>query len=371
MVFVKSPVTPRVSMPAFGRIAAILTLGLQLSACHLPSWQTGQLRVATRFASREVQSQSLRIQAIPAESSAITVAVFKLGTQGQPEQSVLLTPAHASHELGQLEPGPRRVLALAFDNNGRLLAGSSGQAQVIAGQTSQLSLELSTSFSPDAQELANLKALLPKPADPLSGSQTSQQTHRDAAQPSAQPSSPDSGKHSQAPGQSPLPAPLAPGQPSGNPLAAVTEQIRDSAGTILDPATQTVDNLAEQVSSTVGSIGNTVGNTVGSVSDAVNDTSDAATGAVNDSVDSVTDTVDQVGGSGGGPVGELIDDTSNTVDETVDDTIDAVDETVDTVASAIPSLIPSILPTPTPTPSPTPTPKPSPTPLLGIKLPLG
>ena len=80
MAFVKTPVTRRLTMPVLriGSLAAMLSLGLQLSACHLPSWQTGQLRVATRFASREVQSQSLRIQAIPAESSAISVTAMEV-----------------------------------------------------------------------------------------------------------------------------------------------------------------------------------------------------------------------------------------------------------------------------------------------------
>lgn len=139
-----------------------------LTGCQFPTAQNakGSLKFTVVFP--EQKAENMRIQAIPANTQVIAVAVFR--QQNQLEAGLVLTPAQPKRRLGLLPTGQLRIVALAFDAAGQALAGDSGSALITAGQTSQAELDLQPQFEISAQEQSLLRALLQMPVPSISPS---------------------------------------------------------------------------------------------------------------------------------------------------------------------------------------------------------
>lgn len=230
-----------------------------LAGCQGDARQAGSLNFMTRF-----PAPAFSVQAIPANSSGIVVAVYTDATAQSPEHQFLLTPAEPSRQLGLLEPGPRRVVALAFDARHQLLAGGSAQATVVAGQTSQVSLELSSEFRPDSRELAQLSALMPPVSAPAAGS-----TQSGSA---SLPTGSTTNVSTPTPVTS---ATVTPAQNSGNASSATLNQPVTGTINTIDTAAQAVASALPVLTPVAGAVTGTVNVVASAVPNLVNNTVNA------------------------------------------------------------------------------------------------
>lgn len=138
-----------------------LGLSLLLSACQAP--QVTQAAGELSFAAAFPAEAGFRTQSLPASTRAIAIAVFSAEGPGGLEAGLVLTPALPSRRVGLLMPGPRRIVALAFDGEARPLNGARAEARIEAGKTSRAELDLQAGFAPSPEELALLRALLFRP----------------------------------------------------------------------------------------------------------------------------------------------------------------------------------------------------------------
>lgn len=135
--------------------AALLLAGCQPGFWGMP--ESGALSFAAVF-----PTPGFGIQMIPEQTRAIAVAVFS-ETGGGLEAGLVLTPLLPSRNIGLLQPGKRKLLAVAFDANGQALAADQADAEILAGQTHRAELELTSGEKVSDEDLALLRALLRQP----------------------------------------------------------------------------------------------------------------------------------------------------------------------------------------------------------------